>query len=422
MAFTSLAHLLDIDWLKEAYQRTRKDGAAGVDGMTAEDYERDLEGNLQGLLHRVKSGCYHAPPVRRVHIPKGGSTTETRPIGIPTLEDKVLQRAVVMVLEPIYEQDFRDCSYGFRPRRSAHQALEFFRDQLMDSRGGWVFEVDIRKFFDNLDHGHLRTLLQLRVRDGVLLRLIGKWLNAGVREDGGVSYPDAGSPQGGVVSPLLSNVFLHYVLDLWFEQEVRPRLHRPACLIRYADDVVIGFRDHHDAQRVMDVLPKRLGKYGLTTHPDKTRLVPFRSPSLTADGPSGQARPGTFNLLGFTHYWGRSQRGYWVIKLKTASDRFSRAVRSIDSWCRDHRHWSLREQQQKLSEKLRGHYAYYGVTGNSAALARFLFAVKTCWRKWLYRRNRLRSLTWAVYYRLLQRYPLAPVRTLRSIFTRAAKP
>jgi RNA-directed DNA polymerase len=172
----------------------------------------------------------------------------------------------------------------------------------------------------------------------------------------------------------------------------------------------------------MDLLPKRLGKYGLTTHPDKTRLVSFRSPSLTADGPSGQGRPGTFNLLGFTHYWGRSQRGYWVIKLKTASDRFSRAVRSIDSWCRDHRHWSLREQQQKLSEKLRGHYAYYGVTGNSAALARFLFAVKTCWRKWLYRRNRLRSLTWAVYYRLLQRYPLAPVRTFRSTFTRAAKP
>jgi RNA-directed DNA polymerase len=421
-AFTSLAHLMDIDWLKEAYQRTRKDGAVGVDGMTAEDYERDLEGNLQGLLNRVKSGCYHAPPVRRVHIPKGGSTTETRPIGIPTLEDKVLQRAVVMVLEPIYEQDFRDCSYGFRPRRSAHQALESFRDQLMDSRGGWVLEVDIRKFFDNLDHGHLRTFLQLRVRDGVLLRLIGKWLNAGVMENGCVSYPDAGSPQGGVVSPLLSNVFLHYVLDLWFEQEVRPRLHRQACLIRYADDFVIGFRNHQDAQRVMSVLPKRLGKYGLTTHPDKTRLVTFRSPSLTADGHSGQARPGTFNLLGFTHYWGRSQRGYWVIKLKTASDRFSRAVRSIDSWCRDHRHWSLREQQQKLSEKLRGHYAYYGVTGNSAALARFLFAVKTCWRKWLYRRNRLRSLTWAVYYRLLQRYPLAPVRTLRSTFPRAAKP
>jgi len=239
MAFTSLAYLMDIDWLKEAYQRTRKDGAVGVDGMTAEDYERDLEGNLQRLLDRAKSGSYQAPPVRRVHIPKGGSATETRPIGIPTLEDKVLQRAVVM-LEPIYEQDFRDCSYGFRPRRSAHQALESFRNQLMDSRGGWVLEVDLRKFFDNLDHGHLRQFLQLRVRDGVLLRLIGKWLNAGVMEDGCVSYPDAGSPQGGVVSPLLSNVFLHYVLDIWFEQEVRPRLRSQACLIRYADDCAPG--------------------------------------------------------------------------------------------------------------------------------------------------------------------------------------
>jgi RNA-directed DNA polymerase len=390
--------------------------------MTAEQFECDLEGNLQRLLDRAKSGSYQAPPVRRVHIPKGGSSTETRPIGIPTLEDKVLQRAVVMLLEPIYEQDFRDCSYGFRVRRSAHQALESFRNQLMDSRGGWVLEVDIRKFFDNLDHGHLRTFLQLRVRDGVLLRLIGKWLKAGVMEDGCVSYPDAGSPQGGVVSPLLSNVFLHYVLDIWFEQEVRPRLHCPACLIRYADDFVIGFRNHHDAQRVMEVLPKRFSKYGLTTHPDKTRLVSFRPPSMATDGPSGQGRPGTFNLLGFTHYWGRSQRGYWVIKLKTAADRFSRAVRSIDSWCRAHRHWSLSEQQQKLNEKLRGHYAYYGVTGNSAALTRFLFAVKTCWRKWLYRRNRLRSLTWAVFYRLLQRYPLAPVRTSRSLFAHAAKP
>jgi len=209
MGFTSLAYLMDSAWLHEAFQRTRQDGAAGVDGLTATEYEANLEVNLQTLLDRAKAGTYRAPPVRRVHIPKGGSTTETRPIGIPTLEDKVLQRAVVMLLEPIYEQDFRDCSYGFRPRRSAHQALESFRNQLMDSRGGWVLEVDLRKFFDNLDHGHLRQFLQLRVRDGVLLRLIGKWLNAGVMEDGCVSYPDAGSPQGGVVSPLLSNVFLH---------------------------------------------------------------------------------------------------------------------------------------------------------------------------------------------------------------------
>ena len=235
MAFTSLAYLMDIDWLKEAYRRTRKNGAAGVDGVTADEYEQDLEGNLRGLLDRAKSGTYRAPPVRRVHIPKGGSSTETRPLGIPTLEDKILQRAIVMLLEPIYEQDFLDCSYGFRPGRSAHQALQSFRDQLMNCRGGWVLEVDIRKFFDNLDHGHLRQFLRLRVRDGVLLRLIDKWLKAGVVEDGSVSYPDAGTPQGGVVSPILSNVFLHYVLDLWFEQDVKPRMRQHAFLIRYPE-------------------------------------------------------------------------------------------------------------------------------------------------------------------------------------------
>ena len=424
MAFTSLAYLMDIDWLKEAYQRTRKDGAVGVDGVTAEEYEQDLEGNLQRLLDRAKSGTYQAPPVRRVHIPKGGSSTETRPLGIPTLEDKVLQRAVVMLLEPIYEQDFLDCSYGFRSGRSAHQALEFFRNQLMDCRGGWVLEVDIRKFFDNLDHGHLRMFLRLRVRDGVLLRLIDKWLKAGVMEDGSVSYPEAGTPQGGVVSPLLSNVFLHYVLDLWFAQDVKPRLCQRAFLIRYADDVVIGFRDQRDAQRVMDVLPKRFGKYGLSVHPTKTKLVPFCPPSSRAgdqNGP-GDGRPGTFDLLGFTHYWARSLRGYWVIKLKTAASRFSRAVRSIDSWCRDNRHISLSEQQLKLNGKLRGHYAYYGVTGNSGALSRFLWEVERRWRKWLYRRSRTRSMNWARFRRLLQRYPLAGVRTVRSAYRHAAKP
>jgi RNA-directed DNA polymerase len=424
MAFTSLAYLMDIDWLKEAYRRTRKDGAVGVDGVTAAEYEQDLEGNLQRLLDRAKAGTYQAPPVRRVHIPKGGSTTETRPIGIPTLEDKTLQRAVVMLLEPIYEQDFLDCSYGFRPGRSAHQALKSFRDQLMNCRGGCVLEVDIRKFFDNLDHGHLRQFLQLRVRDGVLLRLIGKWLKAGVMEDGSVSYPDSGSPQGGVVSPILSNLFLHYVLDVWFEQEVKPCLKHRAFVIRFADDFVIGFRDDRDAQRVMEVLPKRFGKYGLTVHPTKTKLVPFRPPSSKTkdrnEPPSD--RPGTFDFLGFTHYWARSLRGYWVVKLKTASDRFSRAVRSMDSWCRVYRHLPIKEQQQKLNAKLRGHYAYYGVTGNGKALSRFLYEVERRWRKWLRRRNRLRSLKWSIFRRLLQRYPLAPVRTVHSAYRHAANP
>jgi RNA-directed DNA polymerase len=283
----------------EAFDRTRKDGAVGVDGQDGEAYAADLLGNLQSLLNRAKSGTYVAPPVRRVHIPKAGSTTETRPLGIPTFEDKVLQRAVVMVLEAIYEQDFQDCSYGFRPGRSAHQALDSLWQQTMAMGGGWIVDVDIRKFFDTIDHGHLRDFLQRRVRDGVLLRLIGKWLNAGVLEDGCVTRPETGSPQGGVVSPILSNIVLHYVLDEWFEREVQPRLKGRSFLIRYADDFVMGFACEEDARRVMDVLPKRFEKYGLTIHPEKTRLVPFERPSDARDGASLEARtpPGTFDLV-----------------------------------------------------------------------------------------------------------------------------
>ena len=292
----------------------------------------------------------------------------------------------------------------------------------MDCRGGWILDVDVRKFFDNLGHGHLRTFLQQRVRDGVLLRLIGKWLKAGVMEEGIISYPDTGSPQGGVVSPMLSNVFLHYVLDLWFEQEVRPRLRHRAFLVRFADDFVVGFRDQRDAQCVMEVLPKRFGKYGLTIHPDKTRLVSFRAPSSTATGRNRPAkRPGTFDFLGFTHFWARSRRGQWIVKRKTASNRFSRAVRSIDVWCRKNRHEPIGQQQHKLNQKIRGHCAYYGNTGNGPALAHFYHAVRRCWQKWLNRRNRQRQMTWEVFVRILERYPLAHVRTVHSVYNRVAK-
>src|ERR1700722_17979858 len=424
MAFTSLAYLMDIDWLDAAFARTRKDGAPGVDGQTWHDYEQNLEENLQSLLNRAKSGTYRASPVRRVHIPKGGSATETRPIGIPTLEDKVLQRAVVMLLEPIYEQDFDPGSYGFRPGRSAHQALESLWKQTMDSHGGWILEVDIRKFFDTLDHAHLREFLKQRVRDGVLTRLIGKWLQAGVMENGAVTYPEAGSPQGGVISPVLSNVFLHYVLDDWFAREVQPRLRGKAFLIRYADDFVIGFTEEGDARRVLAVLPQRFHKYGLTIHPDKTRLVPFREPPQAARGKGTDSGtpPGTFTLLGFTHYWGRSLRGNWVVKRKTASSRLSRALRSIAQWCRLNRHRPLGDQQHTLAQKLRGHFAYYGITGNAAALSWFRLGVVRCWRKWLNRRNRERSLDWGLFNRLLGRYPLPPARVVHSVYARAASP
>ena len=339
MGLTSLAHHIDMSWLAEAFRRTRPDGAVGVDGQTILDFGSDLEGNLKQLLEQAKSGTYRAPPVRGVHIPKG-SGTETRPIGIPTFADKVLQRAVVMVLEPIYEQDFLDCSYGFRPGRSAHQALEAVWQQTMALGGGWIVEVDIRKFFDTLDHAHLRELLQRRVRDGVLNRLIGKWLNAGVLEEGVLTTPEAGTPQGGVISPLLANIYLHYVLDIWFEQEVKPRLRGRAFLVRYADDFVAGFACEGDAKRFLEVLPKRFGKFGLTLHPEKTRLVPFQRPTQDSseDSRSSQSQPGTFDLLGFTHYWGRSRRGFWVVKRKTASSRLSRALQRIADWCRKNLH------------------------------------------------------------------------------------
>jgi group II intron reverse transcriptase/maturase len=423
MAFKTLAHHIDIEWLHEAYRRTRKDGARGVDGQSAEQYAAKLEENLQSLLDRAKSGTYRAPPVRRVHIPKG-SGAETRPIGIPTFEDKVLQRAVVMVLEAVYEQDFLECSYGFRPGRSPHQALETLQNQAVRMAGGWVVELDIRKFFDSMDHERLGEILRHRVLDGALLRLVGKWLNAGVLEDGGLMHPESGTPQGGVISPLLANIFLHEVLDVWFEREVKPRLSGKAHLVRYADDAVLLFANEADARRVLEVLPKRFGKYGLTLHPDKTRLVEFRRPDLrppsSDDGQGGGGR--SFDLLGFTHFWGMSRNRKWLVKRKTASDRFRRALKRVAQWCREHRHDAIRLQWQALVRKLRGHFGYFGITGNSEALKRFRFAVSDVWRKWLDRRSSRAKMTWERMTRLLKRYPLPPARVMHPLLPRAANP
>jgi RNA-directed DNA polymerase len=418
MAFTTLAHHLDLAWLREAYRRTRKDGAPGVDGQTAEQYAAALEDNLRSLLDRAKSGTYRAPPVKRVHIPKGDGS-QTRPIGIPTFEDKVLQRAVAMLLEAIYEQDFKALSYGFRPGRSAHQALAALRDGIMAMGGGWVLEVDIRKFFDSVDHERVREVLRRRVRDGVLLRLIGKWLNAGVLEGRELSYPDTGTPQGGVISPLLANVFLNEVVDQWFVEEVLPRLSGRAQLVRYADDMVFVFAREDDAMRVLDVLSKRFDKYGLTLHPEKTRMVKFsrpprRPPSKDDDEGTGSS---TFDFLGFTHVWGRSRAGNTVVRQRTAKDRFTRALRRVKEWCRDHRHDPLRAQQQGLAQKLRGHYAYFGITANIAALKRLHHEVVRTWRKWISTRSRDGRYSWKRMNALLERLPLPPPRIVHRYGT-----
>ncbi len=363
-SFLSLAHHIDEFWLYEAYSRTRKDGAAGIDGQTAKDYEQNLGENLRSLVGRFKSGLYRAPPVRRVEIAKEDGSS--RPIGIPTFEDKVLQRAVAMVLEAVYEEDFLDCSYGFRPGRSAHDALRVVRQELSELGGGWVLEVDIRSFFDEVDHDHLRAFLDRRVRDGVIRRAIGKWLQAGVMQEGRLRHPEMGTPQGGVISPLLANIYLHEVVDCWFADKVQPRLRGRARLVRYADDLVIVFGEEADARRVGEVLSKRLARFGLRLHPEKTRLVPFRRPPWGSDG-SGPDGPGTFDFLGFTHFWGKGrQRGSWAVKRSTAASRFARSMNRMRERCRLRRHDPVTEQQRQLSRALRGHYGYYGITGTFA--------------------------------------------------------
>jgi group II intron reverse transcriptase/maturase len=418
----SLSHHIDIEWLQEAYRRVRKDGAVGVDGTTADEYAKNLESNLRSLLNRAKSGdLYRAPPVRRVHIPKGDGS-KTRPIGIPTFEDKVLQKAVTMVLEAVYEQDFLPCSYGFRPGRGAHDALSALWSDMMAMAGGWVLEGDIESFFDSVDHTKLREVLTQRVRDGVLIRLIGKWLNAGVMEGGEVRHPEAGTPQGGVISPMLANIFLHEVLDVWWDREVRPRMSGRASMIRYADDFVLVFETEEDARRVAEVLPKRFEKYGLRLHPEKTRLVRFEKPaSPPPPRGGGGVGPTSFDLLGFTHYWGLSLKGKWVVKRKTAKDRFSRTLRRIATWCRLNRHLPIKEQHAALVRKLRGHDAYYGITGNASALAVLRYWVRRIWRKWLNRRSWKSRMTWARMDRLLGFLPLPPARVVHSIY-RVAKP
>ena len=387
----------------EAYRLTRKDGAPGIDGATAADYEANLEANLLDLLERIKSGRYQAPPVRRAYIPKADGSL--RMLGIPTFEDKVAQRAVTMVLEAIYEQDFLPCSYGFRPDRSAHQALNGLEHAIWSKRLYWVLEIDIRKYFDSIPHTHLRAFLDQRVTDGVIRRMIDKWLKAGAVEDGILHRTTDGTPQGGVVSPCLSNIFLHYVLDEWFETQVRPRLSGNCTLVRFADDAVMAFDNLVDAQRVLTVLGKRLARFGLALHPDKTRLIDFR-PRRTESTRHPETGGTSFDFLGFTHVWGRSRKGRNMVLQITAKSRFARSVAAVSEWCRKNRHAPIRVQHRRLSAMMRGHYAYFGIGGNGRRLQWYAHQVVRTWQKWLSRRDRQSVVRWTRMHEILKRHPL----------------
>ena len=353
------------------------------------------------MHERLRSGCYQAAPVERVWIAKddGGQ----RPIGKPTFEDKIVQRAVAMLLEAIYEQDFYDGSYGFRPGRSPHKALHELRERCMKEGIGWIVDADVSGYFDSIDRTRLREVLRQRVNDGRILRLIGKWLRAGVIEAGVLNHPDTGVVQGGTMSPVLANIFLHQVLDAWFEQEVQPRLKGRSFLIRFADDCVIGCALEADARKIMAGLPKRFARYGLTIHPTKTALMAFGKP---AGRPGANPRNGTFDFLGFTHYWTTSRRGFWVIKRRTARKRFRRTKKSRWRWCRAHRHAPLKDQYPMLCLKLRGHFPYYGIQGNFRLLEEVRHAAEKAWRYWWSRRSSTSAIGWGKFQQLLETYVL----------------
>ena len=321
-----------------------------------------------------------------------------------------------MVLEAVYEQDFLSCSFGFRPGRSAHQALQTLQTACIRQRLRWVVDIDIEKYFDSIPHSHLRDFLDRRVTDGVIRRMIDKWLKAGVLEDGLLRHATEGSPQGGVISPCLSNIFLHHVLDEWFEIEVRPRLKGRCTFVRFADDAVMAFEDFLDTKRVLDVLGKRLARYGLTLHPDKTRFVDFRN-----NRPNGTDHPETdgtsFTFLGFSHIWGKSLKGKNVVRQVTAKNRYARALAAVTAWCRHNRHQPIPDQHTHLTAMMRGHYAYYGITGNFRRLGWYAYQVGRIWQTWLSRRDRGSRLLWSRFNALLKRHPLPAVRIVHQYTT-----
>jgi len=401
--FHSLAHLIDVEALRRAFHRQRARAAPGVDGVTKEQYGQNLEANLQDLHQRLRTKRWRHQTLRRTHIPKDGKGCTTRPIGISCFEDKIVQRALTEVLTAVYEQDFRDCSYAYRKGRSAHDALRVLDRVAMNREVNWVLEADIASFFDQLDRKKLVAFLQERIPDGSITRLVGKCLHVGVLDGEEFTMPEEGTAQGSCLSPLLGNLYLHYVLDAWFEDEIKAHLRGKATLLRFSDDFIIGFEHREDAERVMAVLGKRLAKYGLTLQAEKTRLIPFARPSRSQRTGKG---PATFPFLGFTWYWYRSRTGLWVLGCRTRRDRLRRFLWRLHRWCKKNRHLPIREQHVGLVQRVRGHINYYGVSGNGHSVERVVSEAHRMWHKWLNRRSQRSRFTWERFQDFLRDFPL----------------
>ena len=401
--FFSIAHLITPEALYAAFRGLRKKASAGVDGVTYRMYEKDAARNIQQLYERLREGKYRAQPLRRIYIPKENG--KERPISIPSLEDKIVQKATGKVLNAIYEQDFLECSYGFRPGRSPHHALDEVGRVICTRPTSWILELDITAYFDSIVREQLMEMIERRISDGSMLQLIRKWIQVGVIDEGRLLVSETGTGQGQTISPLLANIYLHYVLDEWFENVVKPRLKGAAHEIRFADDAVLCFQYREDAEKVMEVLPKRFAKYGLTLHPEKTRLVSFGRYAEEHAKRQGK-KPATFDFLGFTHICARSRRGKFTVNVRTMKKRLRRGLTAIAQWCQENRHKPVDEQHKTLNAMLRGHYQYYGRPTNSRSIRQFYWTVRRLWRKWLNRRTRGKWLTWERYIQLLCRHPL----------------
>ena len=403
MRFTALMHhIYNPERLKEAYKALKPDAAAGVDGQTWKRYGEELESNLKDLSERLKRGGYQAKPVRRVYIPKADG--RQRPLGVPVLEDKIVQRATVEVLNAIYEADFADFSYGYRPGRSQHQALDEVTVAITTGKVSWVLDADIQDFYGSISHEWMVKFIEHRIGDRRVVRLIRKWLNAGVLEDGAVAYSETGTPQGGSASPLMSNIYLHYAYDLWVQQWRRKEAYGEMFVTRFADDSIVGFQYKADAERFLSDLRRRLQKFGLELHPEKTRLINFGRFAASDREKQGKGKPETFTFLGFTHMCWTTDKGWFTVKRQTKKKTVQTKVKEVKDKLRKRMHQPIKQVGTWLGKVLAGHYQYYGVPGNMHALRQFRYRIYKTWKWVLGRRSQNGYVNWDRMNRLIARY------------------
>jgi group II intron reverse transcriptase/maturase len=412
--FTSLAHLLNVEYLRDCYKSLNRNKAVGIDNVSWEEYGRNLEENLKLLVSRLKRKKYKPMPARRVYIPK--SETGKRPLGISALENKIVERAITWILESIYEQDFLNCSYGFRPKRNCHQALKELNDLIMFQPVNHIVEADIKGFFDKVSHEKLMESIRIRIKDTTLLNLIKKFLKAGYVDDGILVKLDTGTPQGSILSPMLANIFLHYVLDTWFETTVKSQVRGYCEIVRYADDFVCVVRYADDAKRIERGLQTRFNEYGLEIHPTKSRNINFGRFERGNAGTQNRSA-NTFDFLGFTHYCDRSRKGSFKVGRKTSRKKYSEKCRAMNTWLKAIRNQvKTKEWWEILKAKLRGHFQYYGVSENYNGIVRFYKFTLRVVRKWMNRRSQKGTMSWGDFTKYLDHYPLPKPKIVHSFY------